>query len=164
MTHGTARPSVLLIREWEQQMSSSGCCGRLEGDFLASGAGGEPCFVERRRIMEEMGPLYRGLRAAYGDAVDVEVVDPRSFPTLLSLLVRDWMRHRVGIGAALRTLAGVTVTSVVVNGRLLARGSWPSVDAVAERLGPVPKRAEESHVGVGAHPAPEPDGAELGAR
>ena len=67
------RPSVLLIREWEQQMSSSGCCGRLEGDFLAPR--GERCFPERRSVMEAMGPLYRDLRSQYGDEVEINVVE-----------------------------------------------------------------------------------------
>ena len=59
------RSSVILIREWERQMSASGCCGRLEGDFLQRR--GERCFPERRAVMEAMGPLYRDLRSRYGD-------------------------------------------------------------------------------------------------
>lgn len=128
------RPSVLLVREWEQQMSSSGCCGRLEGDFLAPG--GERCFPERRNIMEAMGPLYQALRTTYGDAVDVRVVDPRNFPTLLTLLVRDWRAHGVGLRDIARTMGRMSVTSVIVNGRLIARGAWPSFGTVRDALGP----------------------------
>jgi hypothetical protein len=50
-----ARPSVILVREWEQQLSSSGCCGRIEGDFLSK-PGGQPTFPERRAAVEAMGP------------------------------------------------------------------------------------------------------------
>ena len=73
-TEAIPRPSVILIREWETQMSSSGCCGRLEGDFLVQ-QGGERCFPERRSAMEAMGPLYRDLRTRYGDALEITVAD-----------------------------------------------------------------------------------------
>jgi hypothetical protein len=131
-TQAKVRPSVLLIREWEQQMSSSGCCGRLEGDFLAPG--GKRCFPERRDIMESMGPLYRELRSRFGDAVEINVVDPRNFGTLLALLARDFRRHRPAVRDIVRTVSHFSVTSVIVNGRLLTRGSWPSVDDVAAAL------------------------------
>lgn len=127
------RPSVLLVREWEQQMTASGCCGRIEGDFLVGH--GTRCFPERRAVMEAMGPLYRDLRERFGDAVEVQVVDPRNLLMLLSLLVRDFRAHRVGLAAALRTLLRLPVTGVVVNGRLLARGRWPDADEVTEALG-----------------------------
>ena len=58
---------MILIREWEQQMSSSGCCGRLEGDVLLQQ--GVRCFPERRETMEEMGPLYRALRERWADEI-----------------------------------------------------------------------------------------------
>ena len=127
------RPSVLLVREWEQQMSSSGCCGRLEGDFLAPQ--GERCFPERRDIMEAMGPLYRGLRERYGDDVEVNVIDPRNIGTLFTLLARDFRAHRPGWRRALHTLFSYSVTTTIVNGRIVARGDWPTVDEVADALG-----------------------------
>ena len=139
------RPSVLLVREWEQQMSSSGCCGRLEGDFLAPQ--GERCFPERRNVMEAMGPLYRELRTRFGDAVEVHVIDPRNLGTLLGLLVRDFRAHRVPLATAGRTLFGYSVTSVIVNGRLIARGRWPSFEEVRVALGDtLPARVD----GIGA--------------
>ena len=128
----TPRPSVLLVREWEQQMSSSGCCGRLEGDFLVSG--GERCFPERRNVMEAMGPLYQELRARFGDDVDVTVIDPRNFGTLFGLVARDVRAHGVSFRTALRTLFGYSVTSVIVNGRLIAKGRWPTADEVVEAI------------------------------
>lgn len=130
---GGSRRSVLLIREWEQQMSSSRCCGRLEGDVLLQQ--GERCFPERREIMEEMGPLYRRLRRRWGDVVDVHVVDPRNLPTLVGLLWRDVRAGRVCPLEAVRTLFGISVTSVVVDGRLMWRGRWPSIAEVEAALG-----------------------------
>lgn len=146
------RPSVLLIREWEQQMSSSGCCGRLEGDVLLQQ--GVRCFPERRENMEEMGPLYRALRDRWGDAIDLHVVDPRNLPTLLGLLWRDVRARRVGPLGALRTLFGVTVTSVVVDGRIVSRGRWPTVDGVEAALGLDPAMSPARSPAGSAHVAP----------
>lgn len=126
------KPSVVLVREWEQQMSSSGCCGRLEGDLL--GAGGERVFPERRAIMEAMGPLYRRLRGRFGDDLDLLVVDPRNQISLIPRLVRDFGRYGVGWREALRTLRDLSTSAVIVNGRLFARGAWPPAEAVIVQI------------------------------
>jgi len=137
----SARPSVILIREWEMQMFSSGCCGRLEGDFLTQR--GERCFPERRTMMEAMGPLYRDLRSRYGDELEINVVDPRNLVSVIALLLRDARAHRVSIPDALRTLFRLKVNTVVVNGRLLDRGRWPESDDVYAVLGdPLAAREE----------------------
>lgn len=122
--------SVILVREWEGQMSSSGCCGRLEGDFL--NRRGKPCFPERRRDMEAAGVLYQALRQAGG--VEVHVVDPRNLLALIPCLIRDFYRHGVGARDALRTLFGLSVTSVVVNGRLVSRGRWPTAESLLRHV------------------------------
>ena len=124
--------SVILIREWEQQMSSSGCCGRIEGDML--GAGGARVFAERRAIMEAMGPLYRALKQTAGGIAEVMVVDPRNLISLLPRLLRDFWRYRTGFGAALATLRDLSPQTVVVNGRIFARGCWPDPEAVLRHL------------------------------
>jgi hypothetical protein len=120
---------VILIREWEAQTSGSGCCGRLEGDFLHCGES-QPVAAERRAVMERMGPLYRALRERFGEMADIEVVDPRNV-ALLFLLLRDFWAFRVGLGSALRTLARIPIQAVVVNGRIVARGEWPDAEDVA---------------------------------
>ena len=117
------QPSVTLIRESEEQLSGSGCWGRLEGDFLV--CGGERVFPERRAIMNAMGPVYRTLRTTFGEAVEVQVggssepvqPDLPFDPRLLGL--------PVGLVEALQTLCRLPVQAVVVNGRLVARGEWP---------------------------------------
>lgn len=126
------KPSVVLVREWEQQMSGSGCCGRLEGDVL--GAGGDRVFAERRAIMEAMGPLYRRLKTRFGDELDLLVVDPRNQISLIPRLARDFWRYGVGWGEALRTLRDLSTSTIVVNGRLFARGGWPSAEAVVVHI------------------------------
>ena len=136
--------SVILIREWECQMSSSGCCGRLEGDFLQRQ--GERCFPERRAIMEAMGPLYCSLRSRYGDEVEIHVVDPRNLFTIFALILRDARAHSLSVWEALRTLFLIPVTGVVVNGRLLARGRWPELSELKEVVGD-PKTTREEVAG-----------------
>ncbi len=121
------RSTLILVREWEQQMSSSGCCGRLEGDLLQWG--GERCFPERRRHMEGAGKLYREVRERYGDAVEIHIVDPRNLVSLLPVLFREFRRHRVPIREALATLFGFGVNAVVLNGRLVDAPEWRLSDA-----------------------------------
>jgi hypothetical protein len=121
-------PSVILIREWEAQMSGSGCCGRIEGDFLNCES--QPVAAERRAVMERMGPLYKSLRKRFGDTADIDVVDPRN-ATLLFMLIRDFFAYRVGLAEAVRTLARIPIQAVVVNGRIVARGEWPAFEDVA---------------------------------
>ena len=125
------KPSVILIREWEEQLSGSGCCGRVEGDFLTRQ--GEPVFRERRACMEAMAPLSRTLRERFGDAIELQVVDPRN-PALVFLLLRDFWAFRVGLVEALRTTGGLPIQAVVVNGRLLSRGEWPDPLEVVQIL------------------------------
>ncbi|MCH7934643.1 MAG: hypothetical protein IIC36_11685 [Gemmatimonadetes bacterium] len=125
------RPSVILIREWEAQLSGSGCCGRLEGDFLARD--GEPIFRERRAGMEAMAPLSRALRERFGDAIELQVLDPRN-PALFFLLLRDFWAFRVGLVEALKTIGRLPIQAVVLNGKLLSRGEWPDPLEVVEIL------------------------------
>jgi hypothetical protein len=124
--------SVILVREQGGQLTGSGCCGRVEGDFLGCASG--PAFPERRAAMEAMGPLYRALRARYHDTIDIDVVDPRNALALGLLLLRDFRRFRVGFVDALRTLARVPVQAVIVNGRVIARGEWPDPENVIRLL------------------------------
>ena len=130
--------SVIFIREWEQQMSSSGCCGRIEGVML--GTGGARVFAERRAIMEAMGPLYRALKKTAGDRVEIMVVDPRNQISLLPRLLRDFWRYRTGLGTALATLRDLSPQTLVVNGRIFARGRWPDPATLLRHL-----NALESH-------------------
>lgn len=132
MSQREARSSVILVREWEQQMSSSSCCGRLEGDLLNWSQ--ERCFPERRATMEEAGRLYRAVRERYGDRVRLRIVDPRNLLRLLPILLREFIRHRVGPWNAVRTLFGLSVVSVVVNGRLHSRGTWPDPEQLFLQL------------------------------
>jgi L-ascorbate metabolism protein UlaG (beta-lactamase superfamily) len=142
-----ARPSVILIREWEQQMTGSRCCGRLERGL--PWAKSVSMFPERRAVMERMGSIYRMLREQFGDAIDLEVIDPRN-AFLPFILAHVCWSHRVGLRTAWRTLAGLPAQGVIVNGRLVDATDHPDprriVMLVAEHA---PRRWE-------APPAPPP--------
>ncbi len=141
------RPSVLLIREWEEQTTGSGCCGRVEGDFLTRE--GEPTFRERRACMEARAPLARTLREKFGDSIELQVVDPRN-PALIFLLLRDFWAFRVGLVEALKTIGWLPVQAVVVNGRLLSRGEWPDPPEVVRILEETMSQRDMSRFSPGA--------------
>ncbi len=126
--------SVLLVREWEQQLSSSGCCGRIEGDFLDFSDEGERVFSDRRTDMECAGALYRALRERYGSQLQVHIVDPRNLLSLIPRLLRDAWRHGRSPREILRTLFGLGVNAVIVDGRLVSRDEWPQPEALFRLL------------------------------
>ncbi len=134
--------SVILIREQGGQLTGSGCCGRVEGDFLGCASG--PAFPERRAAMEAMGPLYRALRSKYHDTIDIDVVDPRNTVALLLLLFRDFRRFHISVADALRTLARVPVQAMIVNGRIVARGEWPTPEEVIPFLDAAVDRPDDA--------------------
>ncbi len=83
--------------------------------------------------MVAMGPLSRTLRERFGEAIELQVLDPRN-PALMFLLLRDFWAFRVGFVEALKTIGRLPVQAVVVNGRLVARGEWPDPSEVVEIL------------------------------
>lgn len=140
-THEIHKPRVLFIREWEQQLAASGCCGRLEGDLLGSGAGGGRVFAERRCTMEALGMLYRHVQERYGDEVEHEIIDPRNLLAVVGRLFTDFRRYRVSLPDAARTVTGISTTCVIVNGRLFARGEWPDASRLMTHLDQLCRRA-----------------------
>lgn len=114
----TIRPRhrVLLVRQWDQQVGGSGCCGRLStgaADSLCEA--GEDPYAHVRADMEAMGALYRALRERYpADELEVTVVDPRNTVWLLPTLWRDARRRGLGPVETLRQLHRATSPRAVV--------------------------------------------------
>ena len=75
----------------------------------------------------------RTLRERFGDAIELQVVDPRN-AFLIFLLLRDFWAFRVGFVEALKTIGGLPVQAVIVNGKLLSRGEWPDPLEVVQIL------------------------------
>ncbi|MDR6226962.1 hypothetical protein [Desmospora profundinema] len=125
---------VLLVREIDGQMSSSGCCGRVAGDAARWSREG-PVFAERRRWMEEMGRLYRGLESRFGEKVQLDVVDPRNLFSYTALL---WQAGRQAGRSPLPLMAGWLTgwhrLAVFVDGKPIATGHVPSLEKVAEAV------------------------------
>lgn len=84
--------------------------------------------------MEGAGALYRALRGEFGEAIELRVVDPRNWLSLLPILIRDFLRFDVTLRSGWATLTGMTVNAAVVNGRLLSRGPWPDLDQVVRAV------------------------------
>jgi hypothetical protein len=130
---------ILLVREWDMQMSGSGCCGRLGG--VNHELGEESTYAHNRREMEKMGAVYRALKAElFDEDVEFTVVDPRNAIWLVPAILRDGRRRRLPISEMLKSVKdGVSYNSIVVDGRVLFSGRIPepeaAVSAVKAELG-----------------------------
>lgn len=127
------RHHVLLVRPWDQQMSGSGCCGRLGGG--GNELSGADDFAPQRSDMESMGVVYRALRGCLPADVEMTVVDPRNVVWLVPRLLREG-RARGLRGRALwrEVRRGTSTTAVVVDGLAVAWGQLPGCDEVVGRV------------------------------
>jgi hypothetical protein len=127
--------SVILIRENAEQLTGSGCCGKLEGD--------DPLwpraelFAHGDEHRHKVGVLHRVLREFFPprdgqEPVSVVVVDPRNQPYLIPKLWHDVLVYRPPLRDALATaLQWFRLPAVIVNGRVVSRrGELPDPDAV----------------------------------
>lgn len=126
---------VILIRDWDVQVSGSGCCGRLSGgDSLL---GDDKTFAEARSGMEAMGEVYRALSSTYGERLEITVIDPRNFVTLLILLTQHAWR-RGGSRQVLRAWrTGTSHVGVVCDGEVLFANRIPGPDEAVRAVGAV---------------------------
>jgi hypothetical protein len=141
----TPKVSVLLICERAEQMTGSGCCGKLEGDNARLAPG---LFEHVRLQQQNVGLLHRAVRQLFSKEVDdglvaIVSIDPRNQLYLSAKLWRDVLRYRPGWREGLRTaLQCFSLPAVVVNGRVLGRDGR-SVDpdtlchAIGQALGQV---------------------------
>jgi hypothetical protein len=132
------RHRVLLVREWDAQVSGSGCCGRLGGIHTELG---EPdTYAHTRCDMEAMGEVYRAIHAAFGDdEIELTVVDPRNMIWLVPSIWRDARRRGMTRGEAWRQVSrGVANGAVIVDGRVVCSRGIPTPEealaAVREEL------------------------------
>ena len=128
---------LILVRECDQQMSGSGCCGRIEGDAIFWDDQGN-IFGERREKMEQVGEIYRAVRAAFGNEIEITVLDPRNVVSFVPMVARDAIRHKVPMLTALRAMGSTSLSSAVLDGQQLYVGRIPDpqevVDLIAARL------------------------------
>jgi hypothetical protein len=115
-----------------------GCCS---GDVRPFDEGGS--HEHAGRAADDVAEVYRALLAVLPADVDVQLVSPSNWLWLLPALVTDGRRRGLR-GAELRhsVRAGITVSSLVVDGVVVARGRLPdptaavaAVDAELARAG-----------------------------
>lgn len=131
---------VILVREWDAQVSASGCCGRIGGKDSEFGDG--ETYAHNRVEMEKMGEVYRALKAdLFDEDVEFDVVDPRNAVWLVPALLKDARRSRLPLREMWRGVTkGVSYNSIVFDGKVLFSGRIPSpedaVSAVRAELSP----------------------------
>jgi hypothetical protein len=123
------RPSVILVRECAEQLG--GCCRIPQSSLVTTKQ--DPAFESQRAIIERMGAVYQALRHRFGRAIEVQVLDPRNI-ALPILLIRDFIKHRVGFRNGWRTLAQLPSTGIIVNGRIVDVSHAPDAGAVVEAV------------------------------
>lgn len=113
----------------------------VRGARSRSGAGGGCCSGDVRPFDEggghrhavaqdEVGEVYRALRAALPAEVAVEVVSPSNWLWLLPTLLGDGRRRGLRGSALRRSLrAGIVPSSLVVDGAVLFSGDLPDPHA-----------------------------------
>ncbi len=122
---------IILVREWDAQVTGSGCC-RLGGEGTM--LGDTDTFSSNRTEMEKMGEVYRALRAElFEEEVEIAVVDPRNQVWLVPALFRDARKRGLSPREIWRQVrSGVSYNAVIVDGKVLFSGNVPSAeDAVA---------------------------------
>ncbi|MFQ5770012.1 MAG: hypothetical protein ACE5HX_05715 [bacterium] len=132
------KPSIILIRETEAQMTGSGCCGKLEGDN--SQFCGNYIFEEKRKIKEEMGGIAQALHQQFGDGIEMVVVDPRNQLYLYPKILKDIWTYRPTLKSALKGIFMIiSVPSIIINGEICYSKKLPTIGQIVGRVGELQK-------------------------
>ena len=126
---------VVLVRDARTvHGGGGGCCSGAvrpfdEGGSHRHGAAttGAPAAVRSACAPgDDVAALYRALRQALPDEVDVQVVSPSNWLWLLPVLIGDGRRRGLrGSGLSRSVRAGMAVSSLVVDGEVLFSGWLP---------------------------------------
>ncbi len=129
---GTPRHRVLLVREWDQQVGGSGCCGRLNTSSVEALYDNAPSpYAGAREDMQRVGEIYRTLRDRLDPTeVEVTVVDPRNTVWLLPAIWGDGRRRGLSVPSRLRQMNRGTAPCAVVCDGLVVASDLPHEQAV----------------------------------
>lgn len=129
---GTPPHRVLLVREWDQQVGGSGCCGRLNTSSVEALCDNAPSpYAGAREDMQRVGAIYRTLRERLDPAeVEVTVVDPRNTVWLLPTIWGDGRRRGLSVRSRLRQMNRGTAPCAVVCDGLVVASDVPEEQAV----------------------------------
>ena len=128
------KSSILIVCEIPEQLTGSGCCGKLEGPNAY--VGGRCVFEERRRQKEEIGRLFLRLKGEFAEGeAEVIQVDPRNQLYLWSKICADVVRHRPRFWSAVKSLSMMfPVRAILVNGEVLFSNGVFDEDEVFEKI------------------------------
>ena len=128
-----SKPSIILIRETDAQLTGSGCCGKLEGDNAKFND--SFVFAETRQIKETMGDVLQTLTKRFSDSVEISVVDPRNFLYLYPKILKDVLVFRPSLKSTLKALfMMIAVPSIVINGEIFRTNDFSNNEEVAQRI------------------------------
>jgi hypothetical protein len=137
---------IILVREWDAQVTGSGCCGRLGGrnDELGDAA----TFAQSRQEMERMGAVYRALREElFDEDVEITVVDPRNMVWLVPAVLRDARRRGLSARGIWRQIRrGVSYNAVILDGKALFSGRIPEPEEAVAAVRQDLKGMQAAHV------------------
>ena len=125
MTH-----RVVLVRGARTVVAGGGgCCSGDVRPFDEGGGSCRPAAPDGPAARDDVPAVYRALRSALPDDVDVQVVSPSNWLWLLPALYGDGRRRGLR-GPALRrsVLAGTAPASLVADGAVLFSGALPPPD------------------------------------
>ncbi len=128
-----SKPSIILIRETDAQLTGSGCCGKLDGDNAKFND--SFVFAETRQIKETMGDVFQTLTKKFSDSVEIAVVDPRNFLYLYPKILKDVLVFRPSLRSTLKAIfMMITVPSIVINGEIFRTNDFSNNEEVAQRI------------------------------
>jgi len=138
------KPSIILIRETDAQLTGSGCCGKLEGDNAKFS--NAFVFAETRQIKETMGEILQSLTKRFSDSIEITVVDPRNFLYLYPKILKDVMVFRPSLKSSLKALfMMIAVPSIIINGEIFRTSYFSNNEEVAQKIEPlIPVNKEKS--------------------
>lgn len=91
-------------------------------------------FAERREKMVRVGEIYRAVRAAFPETVEITIVDPRNFVSFIPLVVRDAVRFHVPWLTAIQSMGASSLSTGIFDGQVLYSRQIPAPAEVVELI------------------------------
>ncbi len=128
-----SKPSIILVRETDAQLTGSGCCGKLEGDNAKFS--NSFVFAETRQIKETMGDVLQSLTKRFSDSIEISVVDPRNFLYLYPKILKDVLVFRPSLKSTLKAIfMMIAVPSIVINGEICRTSAFANTEEIAKKI------------------------------
>jgi hypothetical protein len=115
---------LIVVRQATRELSGSGCCAGINREDVGLRPL-ERCEPAENDLAEAFGEVYRTLRSRFGERLEITVVEPRNMVSFIPLVARDVFRFRVPVLAALRAIGSASLSTGVLDGRLLFSGRMP---------------------------------------